>query len=326
LTTVMVCAASSIPPTPVVPNRVQLLTAFGGGFEPTGTPTYSISGCQICGPTFVNPTVPPAPVGAGETSQAALALIPVPPVVAPNPPSDPSLIVPLPVDFGGATGLDTANLVDGSPRARVTATLLGFSQQALIGVGVATPNVGDVYDVNANFSQTMLVGFAGYFPTTWLVTEAEDTSQRVARSRGLLVPATQIVLPGAPAPMAIPTVTGGPASNPPAVTFEDVVDAPTFVVGGLGLLDLTLSDGSGRTWRVVITDRDAVTGPKTVQLPNVSAGSAPGLSAGDWTASLEARVFLSTSGATLDEGVLTERFRQEVLYSRSAPATLTVSN
>jgi len=36
-------------------------------------------------------------------------------------------------------------------------------------------------------------------------------------------------------------------------------------------------------------------------------------------------VFLSTDGSTNDDLVLTERFRQEVTYSRSAAATLTVN-
>ncbi len=316
--------SSTIPPTPIVPNRAQLLTAFGGGFEPTTTPAYTISGCQICGPSFITPTVPPPPVGPGQTSQVALALIPVPPVVAPNPPTDPSLLAPQPVDFGLATGLDTANLADGSPRARVTATLLGFSTQALVGIGVVNSGGGAAYNVDATYSQSMLIGLAGYFPTTWLVSEAEDVDQRVARTRGLLVPAAQVVLAGAPAPMPIPSITAGTFSNPPAVTFEDVVDAAT-VIGGLGFSDLTITDASGRSWRVLLPDRDGATGPETVQLPDVSAAPTAGLAAGDWTAVAESRVFLSTNGATVDALVLTDRFRQEVVYSRSAPATLTVN-
>ena len=124
--------------------------------------------------------------------------------------------------------------------------------------------------------------------------------------------------------MPIPSITAGTFSNPPAVTFEDVVDAATLI-GGLGFSDLTITDASGRTWRVLLPDRDGATGPETVQLPDVSAAPTAGLAAGDWTAVAESRVFLSTNGATVDELVLTDRFRQEVVYSRSAPATLTVN-
>ena len=72
-------------------------------------------------------------------------------------------------------------------------------------------------------------------------------------------------------------------------------------------------------------DRDGAGGQDSLQLPDVSASPNPGLAVGEWTGIVESRVFLSTSGATLDDLVLTERFRQEVTYARSASATLTVN-
>ena len=85
------------------------------------------------------------------------------------------------------------------------------------------------------------------------------------------------------------------------------------------------SHGSGRAWLVLVPDLDDATGQNTAQLPDLDASPNPGLSLGDWTTVAESRVFLSTDGSTNDDLVLTERFRQEVTYSRSAAATLTVN-
>ena len=95
--------------------------------------------------------------------------------------------------------------------------------------------------------------------------------------------------------------------------------------GGLAWVDVTVTDPSGRAWRVLAPDRDGAGGQDSLQLPDVSAAPDPGLAVGDWAAVVESRVFLSTSGATLDDLVLTERFRQEVTYARSASVTLTVN-
>jgi hypothetical protein len=314
---------TAIPATPITPNRAQILTAFGGGFEPTATPTYTISGCQVCGATLTDPTAPPAPAEAGESSIANFVLIPVPPVVSPNPPTDPTLLGPHMEDFGLAAGLDTSNLVGGLPRARTTMSLQGFVGQALSGVGVVTLNAGTVYDVDANYSLPIITGLAGYSPVSWLVSEAEDTSGNVARTRVLLNPATQTIITGT-GPIPIPTVTAGTFSNPPAVTFVDVVDAST-VLTGIGCTDLTITDPNGRRWTVLVTDRDDTTGANVVQLPDVAASPNAGLAVGAWSTVAESRVFVSITGSTTDDLVLTERFRQEVNYSRSAAATLTVN-
>ncbi|MCK5941202.1 MAG: hypothetical protein KAI24_04460, partial [Planctomycetes bacterium] len=314
---------NTVPATPIVPNRAQILTGFGGGIEPAATPTYSISGCQVCGPTLVAPTAPPAPAPAGETAQAAFVLIPVPPVVSPNPPTDPTLLGPHMEDFGLAVGLDTSNLVSGLPRARTTMSLQGFAGQALSGLGVVTLNSGTVYDVDANFSLPIITGLAGYAPVSWLVTEAEDTSGRIARARVLLNPATQTIITGT-GPMPIPNVTAGTFANPPSLTFDDVVDAST-VLTGIGFTDLTVTDPNGRRWRVLVPDRDDATGQNVVQLPDITAAASAGLAVGAWTVVAESRIFVSVTSSTADDMVLTERFRQEVNYSRSATATLTVN-
>ena len=94
---------------PILPNRAQILTAFGGTFEPTTVPTYSAQACQIFGTTLLTPTAPPAPAEPGGETNASLVLTPA---LSPL-----SLLLGIRIeDFGLAVGLDTANLVDGLPR------------------------------------------------------------------------------------------------------------------------------------------------------------------------------------------------------------------
>ena len=317
--------ASSIPAFEVLPNRPLVLTAFGGGFEPTATPGYALSGCQLLGPTLIAPTAPPSPAEPGGASTVTLALLPVPPVISPNPATDPSLLSPYAVDFGLAVGLDTGDLVGGGPRVRCASSLLGFTGQALTGVGVATAGAGAVYDLNVTYSLPILTGLAAYSPLAWIVGEAEDGAGRVSRARALVVPALQVVAPGAPSPLAIPTVSGAGPTAAPAVTFEDVLDAST-VIGGAALTDLTIVDPNGRRWQVLVPDRDGATGQVSVQLPDVSSSPNVGLEVGEWDVTAESRVFLAGNVASVDDFLLTERFRQEVNYAKSAAVTLTVTN
>ncbi len=314
---------SDIPPTPILPNRTQVVTAFGGSFEPVATPAYALSGSQFLGLAFTQAAAPPLPAAPGGESEVNLALAPVPPIAGGNALTDPSLIAPQALDLALAVGLDTADLLGGAPRARTSVAVRGFSGQVLTGIGVATPGAGATFSVNATYSLPIILALAGYTPLSWLVTEAEDASGRIARTRALLAPEAQIVIAG-PGPLPIPTVSGGSFANPPAVTFEDVVDA-AVIVGGLGFSDLTVSDEAGRVWRVLTADRDDASAPNTLQLPDLSASPTPGLALGSWEVFAESRIFLSDNGATVDDLVLTDRFRQEVLYSRSAAVTVTVN-
>jgi hypothetical protein len=109
------------------------------------------------------------------------------------------------------------------------------------------------------------------------------------------------------------------------VTFEDVLDAST-VIGGAALTDLSIVDPSGRRWLVLVPDRDGATGQVSVQLPDVSSAPNAGLEVGEWGVTAESRVFLAGNAASVDDFLLTERFRQEVNYARSAAVTLTVTN
>jgi hypothetical protein len=74
----------------------------------------------------------------------------------------------------------------------------------------------------------------------------------------------------------------------------------------------------------VVVDRDAAGGTKTVQFPDLAGRNVAGLQPGDWTVRAEARLWVTGTLATSDDWMLTERFRQETTYARSAAVTFTV--
>ena len=307
---------TEIPTTAVSANRAQIVTAFAGAFEPTAKPTFAFHGCEALGVTLVAPTAPLAPIAAGSTGNADLVLLSATGTVG-------SLLGPHTVDFGAATGLDTANLVD-LPRARVTSSLFGFSGQLVTGIGFAALNAGAAYDIDANFSLPILAGLAGFGPVSWLMAEAEDTGGRVSRVRVLLNTLTGQIVPGTGA-TAIPVVAApsGPSTGSPLVTYDDVLN-PAGVPGGLGFFDLTATDGNGRRWHLLRPDRDGSGATDSVQFPDLGANNVAGLATGAWEVLVEARLVVSVTLSTADDFVLSERFRQEVNYARSQPVTFTV--
>ena len=311
-------APTEIPSTPILPNRAQILTAFGGPFEASSTPTYSFQSCQICGATLLSPTAPPAPAEPGGTTSPTLLMSP--PVATLG-----SLIGAHSEDFGLAVGLDLANLIADSPKSRVTSSLNGFDQQALVGIGAVTLQGGTVYDVDANFSLPILAGLVGFTPVSWLVTEAEDTAGRISRVRVLLNPATGTIVPGT-GPTAIPTITApaGPFTGSPLVTVADVLN-PASIPGGVAFLELTATDSAGRRWHMIVPDRDVTGGTDSVQFPDLVTPNVAGLAAGAWTMLAEVRLAISVTLSSIDDFVLTERFRQEVNYSRAPTVSFTVN-
>ncbi len=308
---------TEIPPIPILPNRAQVITAFGGSFEPTATPTYAFQACQLCGASLLTPTPPPAPPAAGVTLETSLQLTETGLTFG-------QLLTTYLEDFSLAVGLDTTSLVGGAPRVRATSSLFGFGGQVLTGVGFATNTGGDVYEIDATYSLPIIAAFAGFAPVSWIVAEAEDGAGRVSRCRVFLNAAPGSILPGV-GPPAIPVVTtpGGPFSGSPAVTFVDVLDA-FAVPGGLGYYDVTATDPAGRTWRMLVPDRDPAGGTVAVQFPGLVVNNVAGLVAGAWTMRVEARLFLSVTLSGVDDVVLAERFRQEINYARAAPVTFTV--
>lgn len=315
--------SGTIPDTPITPNRVQILTAFAGVFEPTAPPYYVAHGAQALGATLTTPTMPAGPTTPGGDSQVQLVL----------PPSTGQLGgLPAPYVVNlAATGLDVAAFASGYPKARITGSLQGFEGQALLGVGRATSVFfTPSFLVDASFGVPLVAGFAPFAPLLWSVLEGKDAAGRVCRTRSLLqLTPTPTLSPGL-GPLPTPAIDAPTApSTAPLVTFADVVDGATFPGFLAGSHDLTATDAQGRRWRVLVPDRDVAGAPRSVQFPSLAAlpaANAPALAPGDWTMIVESRVWLTPGllPATADDFVLAERVRVEVDYVRSATRTFTV--
>ena len=158
-----------------------------------------------------------------------------------------------------------------------------------------------------------------------LVTEAADIAGRISRSRVFLDPLGGILLPG-PGPVAIPTITPptAPFTGSPTVTIADVLDA-SFINLGMAVVDITATDSAGRRWKLIAADRDGVGRFNTYQFPDLVAPNVAGLSPGAWSMTVEGRLIVSFTESTPDDFVLTERFRQEIYYSRAENVTFTVN-
>jgi hypothetical protein len=311
-------APNTIPDdTAIVPNRPQVVTAFAGVIEPTGSsPAFASQGCQMLGATLQVPAPPTVPVAAGAESQQTLTL-----------PASAGFFAPVASyqkDFALAAGLDTANLVDGKPVVRVTMSLLGFEGQVLAGLGSATAPVAASFTMNADLGQPGALGLAPFSPLGWVVAEALDTGGRVSRHRALLDLPTGAVTAALDTP-SIPIVTAptGAITGSPAVSFDDVIFAAA-VPGGQGFVDLTARDSANRRWVILFVDRDAAGGDDTLQFPDLATQGVVGLQTGTWTVQAEARLLISLTLSSSDDLMLTERVRQEILYSRSAPQSFTI--
>jgi hypothetical protein len=315
-------APTTIPETAIVPNRPQLIAAFGGLFEATSVPTFNLIGYQMLGPALITPTAPVAPAAAGTTVQTSIPLI-----------SSAALATSLPaafsVDFAQATGLDTANLVGGGPLVRAMLSVQGFGQQVANGAGLATLGSGASYHVNATFGSIATLGFGSFGATNLIACQARDTAGRVSRYREVVnsfvgVP-VMILIADVPAIPAVSSPSGA-ITGSPAVTFEDRLDPASATVGSpIAIAEISAVDGAGRKWTVFQVDNDAASGVKTVQFPDLATPNVAGLQSGSWTVRAENRTAVALySGDTAASLVLSERLRSEVTYARSAAVTFTI--
>ncbi|MBM4062557.1 MAG: hypothetical protein FJ265_15885 [Planctomycetes bacterium] len=309
-------APTTIPATPIQPNRPQVITAFAGAFEPTATPAYTHQGVQMLAGAAVAVLAPPAaPAAAGGTSTQNVALLSATGALVAN-------LTTSTEDFALATGLDTGNLVGGRPTVRAMLSLAGFGGQVLAGVGAATPATGAAWSMQATWAAPVLAGFTPLTPFVWVATEARDVAGRVSRHRGLYlfsIFVDPVNPPGIPAVAAPAAAFAGS----PAVTFDDQLD-PSGVPGGIAFAEVTARDGNGRLWQLLVADADAVGGTEAVQFPDLATANVAGLAAGTWSVRAEGRVAYPVGGMTLTDCVLAERLRQEVTYARSAPVSFTV--
>src|SRR5690606_15489332 len=64
-----------IPNSAIRPNRVQVVTAFGGTFEPTAAPAFATFSIAMLGTNSLTPTPPVAPAIGGATTNVSLGLL-----------------------------------------------------------------------------------------------------------------------------------------------------------------------------------------------------------------------------------------------------------
>jgi hypothetical protein len=303
-------APATIPSAGLVPNRPQLVTAFAGTIEPTGSPAFSAHGAQFLGPTLTEPTPPSPPAAGGAQAAVDVALLPSTGQTTQSPSWN--------RDFGTATGLDLGNLVGGKPRVRVTTTLLGFESQALIGLGTASGPTGTSFATEGTLSGPIALGLQPFASgLVWVAVEAEDGNGRLSRTRGLISSPFVFAFQPVP-PLPVITQPSGPSAGSPAVTFVDGIGTEALTT-----FDVTATDGNGRRWLMFVTDSDAAGGTNTAQFPDLAGVT--GLAAGTWTVRVEGRQWVApTTGMTAADFLLTERVRSEVEYARATTVAFTV--
>lgn len=307
---------TSIPETPIRPNRPAMVSAFGGAFEPTTVSAFQVQGFQALGADLMTPTPPTAPPAAGGSLDQSLLL-------QINDVGQTS--VSLPVDLAASVGFDTTTLVGGRPIVRVVSALRGFTGQLLTGVGRAEATGGAVFDLDVNYSKPAMDAFTGFgvAERSWVLAEAEDGAGRRLRWRQRFDVATGAPEPFVP-PLSIPVVDapGGPFSRAPLVSVADVLDA-TVLAGSVTTLEVVATDTAGRRWTLLVPDTDAVGGTDSVQFPDLVQNNVSRLANGTWNVRAEARLWLAP-GSSHDDFVLSSRRTFEVLTARGISVPHTV--
>ena len=310
----------AIPATSILANRPTVVTALGGNFPASLTPTFGYHGCNMCGFDLQTQSPPLQGVSSGEESEVGLLLSTavVPFITSLSGP----LGLPLSIieDFDLAEGLDTENLVGGLPSVRLTMALRGFPGQSLFGVGFAQPFTGAQYTLNGTYSQALHALMTPYPSSQWLLTEALDIEGRLSRMRSLVVTLQGFVIDPVNPP-SIPTVTppAGPVVGSPQISVVDALQPGEF--DSLGMLEIVAEDSAGRRWTLFAQDTDSLGADEDFQFPDQTGMSI--LAPGDWSIIAYSRLFIGV-GPTVTDVILAERLREEVTLARSAPATVTV--
>ncbi len=308
-------APTVIPPTAIIPNRLQILTAFGGNFvppSPQANPAFAFQVCNLLGGDLATPTPPAAPVAAGANATVAL--------LARDRGTDWAVLPQLTVDFNQSLGLDTLSV---TTSVRFMMALDGFSGQVLSGIGFALGQVG--VGVSGTYSSGMLLGLEPFHPDLWVMTEAVDSLGSTCRTRARVDPVTGGAT-DAVTPQWIPRIAqpSGPFTGPPLVTVFDSLDTaqPELAFGALGVLDIVARDAAGHGWRMIVEDTDdRLTASDDYQFPD--PGTAVPLANGTWTVLASARLFLR-GGRSPGDFLLADRIREELTFARAPTQAFTV--
>ena len=308
-----------IPPTAIVPNRLQVVTGFGGVFEPTANPGYAFHACNLLGGDVATPSAPPLLVPAGGVSTVTLLL------------RDRStnfanlglLSGTAAVDFNQSQSLNVSNLTQ--PVVRFLTALDGFRGQVLSGVGFGTGS--PIVTVTGSYSTAILDGLAAFNPRTWASIEVEDDRGSLCRIRRRVdtttASGTDFVHPQWIPVIGPPT---GPFTGPPLVTVFEALDAALVTGTGvpvLAVLDVVATNALGREWRIIAEDTDprAISASDDFQFPD--PGTLTGLGTGDWVVRATARLFLKDTRQAGDFA-LADRAREELSFARGSVVPFTV--
>lgn len=305
---------NQVPAFDVRPNRPLVVNALTGVFPPLALPAFSGYACGMCGVDGLTPSPPAAPIEPGGSRSLTLPILPSIGAAI-------GLASPYEIDFAAAGGLGA---LAGEPEVRVHGTLSGFGGAALFGAGMTTVVAGSRYSVNSSHALPVVLALQDFQPTLWVSTTARDGDGNVTRHRQLVSDPNLGLTFSTGAPLGVPTVQppAGASLGAPAVTYEDRLD-PAVIPGGVGFVTLRVADSAGREWRLVRVDVDGVTGPETLQLPDLSSAGVIGLAPGTWEVRADAELMFSTAA---NEGsyVLEERRRQQVKLARAAPVVFDV--
>jgi hypothetical protein len=319
-------APTVLAPQAILPNRPQVLTAFGGLFEPTSNPSFSSHACNLLGADLLSPTPPAQPPAAGATQTAALSLREVGAGAA-------ALIPYAGIDFDGADGFLAGSLA--APFVvRFASSVDGLLGQATVGIGFATGLDPANQTVNGSWSVPILDGLASFGRRDWILIEGRDTAGGFCRTRARLDSANNTAsIAVQPQPLHIQDPAAAlTLANPPRIELYDAIDTlqvrtttpGQFATGLLGIYELFVSSAAGRGWRVLREDRDGgTTPPQLLSYQFPAAGAEPTLGVGVWTVAPLSRLF-SAESALAGDLMLGEREHREVTLSVAPPILYSV--
>lgn len=321
----------SLPPTcpfgpeAVRPHRLGALSFLAGNFLLTQG-TFSASSLLQA----FELSIPRPPTAGGDLDPAALVL----PFLLSEPGLDPREI-PIEADqtvFGSVlvSGLDTANLVGdpettGDPWVSVEGLVPGVPGATAVGLGLAFDQGGGFWDVRAAYpgavSDTGFFGSTGAVdPDLFLRVELRDADGNRTGQRPRLSTLPSLPIPFALFGPAVPHVqspvdggaTGGASFN---VEFENAI---IDLSGEPGLYVVTLADGVGRRWRLLLPDpADGAT--TLVHLPDLAGvGTLPGVPLSDGVIACTVQAY-AWPGFDAAEFLLSDVEREHDLFAQSAP-------
>jgi hypothetical protein len=229
-------------------------------------------------------------------------------------------------DASTVTGLDVNDL-SGAPRVFLESPIPALARPGAVGFGVAFDQGGSVWKLRTAYpgiadptdgkypgdDKGELVLDGTIDPDLMLHCELRDVyGARVGRRPRMSAVGANLAAPSAPA-LLVPAPSGSAGAEGFDLEFENTLpDA----LGLPGLYRVTLSDDSGRAWRLYVADPDDASPTVRVHAPDLLASGGVGLSDGTLHATIEA---FAWSGFAWDAFFWTDVEREHDAFAQSAP-------